>query len=147
MIHRCLLLILAIALPALASATAPIKPRLIVTVSLSKNTATIQKFTKRGPSELVAQIVPIYPGSVRPGTYKALRMTDRYKSTNGNVTLENVVRIEGEFNIRTSRMFERWVNSGRPAVRAIVLEAETGSLLFTTIRQYGLDKTLIRIIP
>lgn len=92
-------------------------------------------------------MIPVAPGSIKPGIYKLQRMTDRYKSQDGNVILENVVRTDGNFNIRTTRMFKEWLESGRPAVHALVLDAETGSLLFTTIRNYGIDKTVLRVIP
>jgi hypothetical protein len=147
MILRLVILILALATAAPAFAAKPVKASLIITVSLSKNSMTIQKNSRKSRSVLTAWIIPVAAGSIRPGNYKLQRMTDRYKSQDGNVILENVVRTDGEFNIRTTRMFQRWQKSGRPATRAIVLDAETGSLLFTTIRNYGIDKTLLRVIP
>ena len=147
MTHRLAILILALctALPALAAK--PVKASLIITVSLSKNSVTIQKNSRKSRSVLTAWIIPVAAGTLRPGNYKLQRMTDRYKSHGGNVLLENVVRTDGNFNIRTTRMFKEWQQSGRPASKAIVLDAETGSLLFTTIRNYGIDKTLLRVIP
>ena len=121
-------------------------PKVLITVSLSKSLMVIHRKAKNGLVELKAPIVPIAPGTVRPGVFKVLRMTERYKSRNGNVFLENVIRVEGEFNIRTTTMFEHWVNTA-PASRAIVLRAEDGSLLFTTVRKYGLNRTQIRIVP
>lgn len=150
MTHRFAFLILALALPALAFGARPqvhAPTSLIITVSLSKHSVTIQKNTRKSRQVLTAWIIPIAPGSIRPGNYKLQRMTDRYKSQGGNVVLENVVHTDGNFNLRMTRMFKDWQDSGRPAVHTIVLDAETGSLLFTTIRSYGIDKTLVRVIP
>lgn len=147
MIQRFAIFILALAAAMPAFAAKPVKASLIITVSLSKSSMTIQKNTRKSRSVLTAWIIPVAPGSLRPGNYKLQRMTDRYKSQGGNVVLENVVRTDGDFNIRTTRMFKEWQQSGRPATKAIVLDAETGSLLFTTIRNYGIDKTLLRVIP
>jgi hypothetical protein len=147
MLQRFVIFILAFAFCGSAYGAAPVKSSLIVTVSLSKHSVTIQKNSRKSRSVLTAWIIPIAPGSIRPGKYKLVRMTDRYKSQGGNVILENVVRTEGNFNIRTTRMFKEWRESGRPAVHTIVLDAETGSLLFTTIRNYGITNTLLRVIP
>ncbi len=145
MLNRLIIFILAMIFPFYADG-APLKAKLIVTVSLSKNSVTIQKNTKKSKSYLTAWIIPIAKGSIKPGIYKLERMTDRYKSQGGNVILENVVRTDGHFNLRTTRMFKEWRESGRPAVHTIVMDAETGSLLFTTINRLGLENTILRVI-
>jgi hypothetical protein len=146
MINRMLLLLFALAMPGMAGATQVTAP-LIITVSLSKHSVTIQKNTRKSRSVLTAWIIPIAPGTIRPGHYKLLRMKERYRSQGGNVELENVIRTDGNFNLRTTRMFKDWMESGRPAQHTIVMDAETGSLLYTTINHYGLQKTLLRVIP
>ncbi len=136
------------AVPAFATAKSSVHAsNLIITVSLSKHSMTIQKNTRKSRQVLTAWIIPVAAGTIKPGNYKLQRMTDRYQSQGGNVILENVVRTDGNFNVRTTRMFQEWRESGRPAVHAIVLDSETGSLLFTTIRTYGIDKALLRVIP
>lgn len=141
-----LLTALAMALPTYASKSEP-PPRLIVTINLSKNSITLQKNTRKSHSALSAWLIPIATGTIKPGEYKLLRMTERYRSQNGNVFLENVLRTDGEFNLRTTRRFEEWIKSERPANHAVVMDAETGSLLFTLVQKSGLKNTLVRVIP
>lgn len=156
LLNLALSLTLMTVLPSLASAALPratprrpvIKPpSVVVAISLSKSEMTIKKASRTGTQTLTAPIVPIRPGTIRAGRHRILRMAESYQSRHGNAVLENVIRLTGEFNIRTSRLFHQWVGSNRPANRAIVLEPETGSLLFSTIQQHGMDRTLVVITP
>lgn len=124
-----------------------IKPKLVVTISLSKQTMWISKRTGKKLMHVAARTLPVVKGTMRLGTFKPDKMRERFQSAHGNVYLENVIRFDHNKQIRSSRHFAEWQISKRPAARVVVLEPETGSLLYTTIMKVGMDKTQIRIIP
>lgn len=122
-------------------------PRLVVTISLSKQILWISKRTNKKLMHLAARTLKVTPGTIRLGTFTPDKMSECFQSPNGNVCLENVIRFDRNKQIRSSDMFHIWQASHRPANRVVVLESETGSMLYTLVAQVGLQKTQIRVIP
>ncbi len=137
-----ILILLMAALPAFAK---PATSKVIISVTLSTGAVQVTKFNAKGKFELQGQILPVMGQSLHTGNFKPLKMRERFRSQNGNVMLENVILFDGNRTLRTSRLFERMKLEGRRVSGAIVLEPELGSLVFSTIRQYGLKNTQIRI--
>lgn len=142
------LLLLACVMSATTGASIPTgAPKVIVTISLSRAMMTIQKQMPSGAMrEYTAPIIPIARGSLHMGTYRPTGVTDHYHMVRGSAYLENVVHFGGGATIRTSRMFQAWHESRRPATRAAVLEPDNGELLTTAIKNYGLNQTIIRVV-
>lgn len=122
--------------------------KVFLTVSLSKNSATLTKITPKGKRmEIHGWILPVRQESMRLSQpFRPQQMRDRFQSRGGNVILENVVSFDNNKTLRTSRMFEKMRVSGRKISGSIVMEPEFGSIVFDTIRTYGMDKTVITII-
>jgi hypothetical protein len=121
-------------------------PKVVITVSLSRSTLTIQKVTRHGQRKLLAPIVPVVKGSLRPGTYYPRQLFSNYRTPSGTAVLHNVVRFGRDATIRTSPYFDGWVGSRRPTTHAVVLEPATGRILYDTVKAYGLANTVIQIV-
>jgi hypothetical protein len=128
--------------PALA---APVAPKVIVTINLTTSTFHVRKASRFGTQELDGKIIPVAPGSVHTGTFRPTVTYQRYWTDKGSVILTNVVKFGRNGSIRSSRMFNEWLASRRPATGAIVLNADVGGLLYHTIKTYGVSRTVIHI--
>lgn len=121
--------------------------KVFLTVSLSKNIATLTKITPKGERmELRGWILPARPESLRLNQpFRPQEMREQFRSRGGNATLENLILFDNNKALRTSRMFRKMWSSGRKVSGFIVMEPEFGSIVFDTIRTYGVDKTVITI--
>lgn len=141
-----LFLSLLIALGSSAQTFARPMGKVTILITLSTNTVQVIKVNAKGKKfELNGEILPAMGQSLHTGRFRPSKIFERFRTINGNATLENVVFFDGHRTLRTSRLFARMKQEGRRVSGQIVLEPELGSIVFDTIHQYGLANTEIRI--
>lgn len=121
--------------------------KVFLTVSLSKNSATLTKITPQGRRlELHGWILPVRAESLRlRQPFRPQQMRDRFKSKFGNAVLTDVILFDNNKTLRTSKLFRKMWAAGSKVSGSIVMEPEFGSIVFDTIETYGMDKTVITI--
>jgi hypothetical protein len=120
--------------------------KVFLTVSLSMNSAVLVKITPKGKRmELRGEILPTNTASMHLSVFRPLKMRERFQSQGGNVMLKDVVLFDRNKTLRTSKLFARMKAEGQRVSGSIVMEPEFGSIVFDTIRTYGLNKTVITI--
>jgi hypothetical protein len=120
--------------------------KVFLTVSLSLKSAVLVKITPKGKRmELRGEILPTNATSMHLSVFRPLKMRERFQSQGGNVILKDVVLFDRNKTLRTSKLFARMKAEGQRVSGSIVMEPEFGSIVFDTIRTYGLNKTVITI--
>jgi hypothetical protein len=119
--------------------------RIEITIDLARHTLQIDKATSRGQFHLTGWTLPVVNGSLHPGVYHPTQLWHRYRTVNGNAYLENVIFFDGARAIRTTRLFNRLKQEGRPVSGQVVLEADLGMIIYQTVQAYGRNQTVIRV--